>query len=133
MKRTSLKHAETRVNAAHVETAVDTLMRGYEEEINLYLVLRKLTLNQREMLLEGGRLERFCDLHEEKEDLLAIIGQIDDEMASAKGVVVEHRAEEHPKCVALAHLLDRLTDVIEDTRRLEGSNAMLLQVVPQSA
>ena len=115
------------VENLNVEKAVETLLRGYEEEASLYSVVRNLTLNQRETLHSVWDLQRFADLLDEKEDLLQIIGQIDEELAPAKTVVMAQGPERCPHRNRLTRLLDKLTEMIEEIRLIEGSNASILK------
>ena len=71
-----------------VEAAVNSLLSGYQEELNLYLVVRNLTMAQRELLTQqhaavgiaAGLTQRadfmrFTDLLDEKEDILRSLAE----------------------------------------------------------
>ena len=113
-----------------VESAADTLVQGYEEEINLYLVMRSLTLKQKKMLRAGGDLAEFCDLLDEKDDLLHIIAQMESELTPAKKVVMGQDPDMCPYTWKLAALLARLTRLIREIRIMDTGNAALLQELP---
>lgn len=110
--------------------AVDILLRGYEEEINLYSALRELSLKQRESLRADADLARLCDLLDEKEDLVALIGEIDSEMSRAKSVVLSLRPHTCPHHDRLAGLLDHVAGLIADIRAIEQENMSFLDKVP---
>ena len=111
------------------ELAVDMLLHGYREELNLYSAMRDVTLAQQKILNNGADLLRFTDLLDEKGDILQLIGQIDSEMAGAKSLVVSLPRAACPKRPQLAALLDRVTDVIQETRAIEQDNVLLLDHV----
>ena len=119
MKTTTLERNE-------LDAAVETLLRGYEEETSLYSVVRNLTRNQRVTLRDERDVPRFSDLHDEKEDILQLIEQIEDEMKSAKSVVMARHPDRCPRSLRLTRLLDNLTQLIEEIRILESANAALL-------
>ena len=112
-----------------VELAVDMLLHGYREELNLYSAVRDLSLAQYGILNNGADLLRFGDLLDEKEDVLRLIGQIDSEMAGAKALVAALPPSTCPRRRQLAALLDRVTDAIEETRAIERDNVSLLDRV----
>ena len=112
-----------------VELAVDMLLHGYREELNLYSAVRDLSLAQYGILNNGADLLRFGDLLDEKEDVLRLIGQIDSEMAGAKALVASLPPSTCPRRRQLAALLDRVTDAIEETRAIERDNVSLLDRV----
>jgi len=107
--------------------AMDALVRGYSEEIELYSTVRALTRRQSEMLRGGWSLDLFADLLDEKEDLLRMIGQIESLMKKAKSLVLAKKPPEGPNRWKLEKLLDRLTAIIEEIRLLEGDNASILE------
>jgi len=109
-----------------IELAMDMLLRGYQEELNLYSAMHELTLTQKEILGDEGSLSRFCDLLQEKEQILRVIGQIDDEMSGAKALITSSAPNGTPRRRQLNALLDRLTDTIDDLRALEQDNASVL-------
>ena len=122
-----------------LESAIKVLLRGYEEELNLYFVVRALAMRQKEMLREPSDLLSFCDLLDEKEDLLQIIGQMEYEMEGAKSFVLSSqpgtcpylsRASRPNGRWRLTVLLDRVTAAIEDIRAIEQDNISLLQSMP---
>ena len=111
------------------ELAVDMLLHGYREELNLYSAMRDVTLAQQKILNNGADLLRFTDLLDEKGDILQLIGQIDSEMAGAKALVTSLPQATCPRRRQLAALLDRVTDTIEQTRAIEQDNVSLLDHV----
>ena len=117
-------------NQVEMDSAVDFLLRGYEEELNLYSVVFDLTVRQNQVLRDSQDLVRFCDLLDEKEDLLRIIGQIDVEMKQAKTFLLLQQPEVCPRRWRLTFLLDRVTRLIERIRARERMNIELLQGVP---
>lgn len=119
----------TRYEIQEAVAAADLLVRGYEEEINLYTAVRDLALRQKEMLQDVPNLLRFCKLLDEKEDLLRIIGRIETEMKSAKAVVTSVGPNGCPHRLKLATLLDKVRDMIEDIRAIEHENVSLLETV----
>ena len=116
----------------NVESAVNALVRGYQEETNLYLAMRRLTLSQKEMLANGEDLAWIWDILDAKEDLLKMIEEIEGTMAQAKAVVLSQAPETCPDRWKLTTLLDRLTEIIEELRILENGNAALLRKRPQA-
>ena len=108
-------------------SAMDTLVHGYREESELYTRVRKLTWRQRDTLREGRNLDRFCDLLDEKEDLLRMIEQVESVMKGAKSLVLGRKQPECPNRWQLERLLDQLAEMIEEIRALEGANASLLE------
>jgi hypothetical protein len=112
-----------------VAGALVNLTRAYQEEAGMYLAMRDITVRQYQALCDADLL-RFGDLFDEKEDLLAIIGQIDAETEGAKGILLSGPTDETPERLKLASLLDRITQVIEEIRLLESHNAALLDSVP---
>ncbi len=113
-----------------LDAAMDTLLRGYEEELNLYALVWDLTARQKEMLRDPMDLLPFKDLLDEKEDLLRIIGQMEAEMTGAKTLVLSQEPERCPHRSRLITLLDRLTEIIEDIRAMERENISLLETTP---
>jgi len=112
---------------ANLTAAMDALVHGYREEVELYSTVRAITWRQRDTLREEWNLDRFCDLHDEKEDLLRMIGQIETVMQGAKSLVLSRKPPQSPSRWKLERLLDRLTAMIEEIRALEGANASLLE------
>jgi len=106
--------------------AVEELTSGYEEEARLYATMFELSLEQRETLRKGGDIRRFMDLLEEKEDILRLIGQIDDRMADAREDLMSGNPEDGPARERLGGLLDCVAMLIEDVRFVETSNALFL-------
>ena len=117
---------------ANITAAVNALVRGYEEETNLYLAMRRLTLSQKEMLAHGEDLSWVWDILDEKEDLLKMIEEIEGTMGEAKAVVLSQDPETCPNRWKLTPLLERLTEIIEELRVLETGNAALLRRMPQA-
>jgi len=117
---------------ANVEAAVNALVRGYQEETNLYLAMRRLTLSQKEMLANGEDLAWIWDILDAKEDLLKMIEEIEGTMAPAKAVVLSQAPATCPDRWKLTTLLDRLTEIIGELRALENGNAALLRKLPQA-
>jgi len=126
-----------------VEAAVNSLLSGYQEELNLYLVVRNLTMAQKELLtpqhaavgIAAGLTQRadfmrFTDLLDEKEDILRIIGQIESEMKPSKSLVMSQEPETCPRRWTLATLLDRVADTIDEIRVMERDNVSRLQEIP---
>jgi len=118
--------------ATDVTSAVDYLTQAYKEEAGLYLAVRDTTVRQQMALERDADLMRFADLFETKEDLLALIGQLDAEMAPAKSVIMSHPPEDTDTRRKLARLLDHVTEIIEEIRLLESHNAELLEHVPDT-
>ena len=112
---------------ANLAAAMDALVHGYSEELELYTTVRALTWRQRRTLDDGWNLARFCDLLDEKEDLLRMIGQIESVMKSAKTLALSRKLAQCPDRWKLERLLDRLTALIEEIREVEGANASLLE------
>jgi hypothetical protein len=111
----------------NLTTAMDALVHGYSEEVELYSTLRALTWSQRDILCDGWNLDRFGDLLDEKEDLLQMIDQIETLMQDAKSLVLSRKPVHCPGRWKLERLLDRLTAMIEEIRAVEGANASLLE------
>ena len=112
---------------ANLTAAMDALVHGYSEEMELYSTVRALTWRQRETLCDGWNLDQFGDLLDEKEDLLQMIGQIESVMKSAKSLVLTRKPPQGPSRWKLERLLDQLTAMIEEIREVEGANATLLE------
>ena len=120
-------------NRQRIKAAMDLLIRGYEEEVNLYSAVRDLALRQKRMLGESSDLVRFCRLLADKEDLLRIIGRIEEEMAPARSLVTSLGPERYPDRWKLTVLLDQVWDLIEDIRALERQSISLLERVPEKS
>jgi hypothetical protein len=112
---------------ATLTAAMDALVHGYSEEMELYSTVRALTWRQRDTLRDGWNLARFGDLLDEKEDLLRMIGQIESVMKNAKSLVLAKKPPQCPNRCKLERLLDQLTAMIEEIREVEGANATLLE------
>ena len=112
---------------ASLTAAMDALVHGYSEELELYSTVRALTWRQRRTLDEEWNLDRFGDFLDEKEDLLRMIGQIESVMKSAKSLVLSRKPAQCPGLWQLERLLDQLTAMIEEIRAVEGANASLLE------
>ena len=115
---------------ADVATALDDLVRGYEEEMQLYRKVRNLAWGQRMALRNGRDLNRFGDLLDEKQDLLRMIAEIESHLRAAKSLVVSRELPQCPNRRKLETLLDELAATIEDTCVIESANAALLNAVP---
>jgi hypothetical protein len=113
-----------------VTSALESLNRSYREEAGLYLAVRDVTVRQYQALQEEPDLLRFADLFEEKEDLLAIIDQVEAEAVPAKDAVLSAPPDGGPGRARLAGLLDRITQTIEEIRLIESHNAALLERLP---
>jgi hypothetical protein len=111
-------------------SAMNALLKGYQEEAQLYLRMLRLTWQQRDILRSALDVHRFRDLLEEKEDLLRLIAQIEFEMKDARSFVLSQPPSGCPNRWKLEMLLDRLTEMIEEIRVVEGNNACLLQTIP---
>ena len=107
--------------------ALDMLVRGYEEELNLYSDVRDLTARQQTELCERHDAQSFRDMLAEKESLLRFIGRIEEQLAPAKVIAMTRRMNGHPSRVKLTALLDAVTDVIEETREMERENVQMLE------
>ena len=125
-KRSSATTAQ-RNPPENLTAAMDALVHGYSEEMELYSTLRALTWSQRDILCDGWNLDRFGDLLDEKEDLLQMIDQIEAVMQEAKSLVLSRKPPQSPSRWKLERLLDRLAAMIEEIRAVEGANASLLQ------
>ena len=112
-----------------VANAMDALILGYSEEMEIYSTVRALTWQQRDTLRDGWNLDQFGDLLDEKEDLLEMIGQIESVMKSAKSLVLAKKPPQSPNRWKLERLLDQLTGLIEEIRAVEGANASMLEDV----
>ena len=112
----------------NVDMAMNMLMMGFKEELNLYSVVRELTLSQKKILRNGRDLMRFNDMLDEKEDVLRLIDQIDEELSKAKTVVTSQHAPATCRRKELARVLDQVTETIEDIRSMERENVELLDV-----
>jgi len=113
-----------------IEEALGMLLMGYKEELNLYSVVRRLTLGQRKILNNGRDMLRFNDMHDEKQDVLRLIDQIDKELSKAKKVVTSKHSPHAGPERKLAHVLDRVTETIEGIRSVERENIELLNLQP---
>ena len=120
----------THLKRKDVKDAVDLLMRGYEEEMNLYATVRELTLRQKEMLRARAGMNPLCALANEKDQVLSLIDRLEKEMAEAKSVVMSRPPRECPNRWRLAALLDSVQDMIEDIREDERGNAEMLVAIP---
>ena len=127
LRRAGATAAAERSAPASLAAAMDALVRGYREELQLYSTVRALTWRQRDTLREGWNLDRFGDLLDEKEDLLQMIGQIESVMKGAKSLVLARKPSQCPDRWTLERLLDQLTAMIEEIRAVEGANASLLE------
>ena len=116
------------LKAGNVDVAMTMLLTGYKEELNLYSVVRELTLSQQRILHNGRDLMRFNDMLDEKEDVLRLIDQIDEELSKAKTVVTSQRPTSTCRKKELAHVLDQVTETLEDIRAMERENVELLDV-----
>jgi len=114
------------------QVAVEELTSGYEEEARLYATIFQLSLEQRQALRKRGNLRRFADLLEEKEDILRLIGQIDDRMADTREALMSMDLRSCPARERLGALLDCVAMLIEDVRAVEEANAAFLDV-PRAA
>lgn len=117
---------------ADVAGALQNLTRAYREEAGMYLAVRDITVRQYQAL-QSADLLQFGDLFDEKEDLLAMIDQIDTEAASVKKFVLSTPPDGSATRHKLAILLDRITQVIEEIRLLESHNAAILDGIPLKA
>jgi len=117
--------------ASLVEAAMDILLECYQEELNLYMAVRDLTVRQSRMLRQGADLMRVMRILDEKEDLLGIVGRMESEMRGAKAFVLSQPPEDNPRRQRLVSLLDRLTETIEDIRSMERENIRLLEAAPR--
>jgi len=108
------------------DDAVRMLLCGYREEVNLYEEIRRVCLEQREALAVRQDLAQVCDLLDEKDDILRLIGEIDVQMSDAKTVVLNLCSEDWPEREKLGEVLDRVTGVIEDVRRIEQETVKCL-------
>ncbi len=122
-----MNRKRTDASPANLAAAMEALVHGYSEELELYSTVRALTWSQRHTLDEGWNLDRFCDLLDEKQDLLQMIGQIEAVMKSAKSLVLNRNLAQCPDRWKLERLLDQLTALIEEIREVEGANATLLE------
>jgi len=109
-----------------MDRAVRRLLDAYDEEMHLYSIMRELTLEQRAALAETGRVDRFLDLFDQKQDLLELIGQIDSSVNEARTTVLSSQPDGCPGRGRLGALLDRLRNLIEDIRAIERENAARL-------
>ena len=114
--------------AGDVDVAMNMLVMGFKEELNLYAVVRELTLSQKKILGNGRDLMRFNDMLDEKEDVLRLIDQIDEELSKAKTVVTSQRPQSTCCRKELAHVLDQVTETIEEIRVMERENVELLDM-----
>ena len=112
--------------AGNVDVAIDMLLMGYKEELNLYAAVRELTLSQKKILCNGRDLMRFQDMLDEKEDVLRLIDQIEEEMSKAKPVVTSPHPPSSCRRKKLVRVLDQVTETIEEIRALERENVELL-------
>jgi len=116
----------THVKQQTVARAVNLLMKGYEEEMNLYAVVHELTVRQKQMLLARAGFLPVVQLHARKEEVLDVIGRLEREMEDAKHVVMAQRPKDCPHRLRLAALLDSVRGMIEDIRDVEQDNARML-------
>ena len=112
--------------AGNVDVAIDMLLMGYKEELNLYAVVRELTLSQKRILCNGMDLMRFKDMLDEKDDVLKLIDQIEEELSKAKPVVTAQHPPSTCRRKELVRVLDQVTETIEDIRAMERENVELL-------
>jgi len=122
-----MNRKRTDASPANLTAAMDALVHGYREELEIYSTVRALTWSQRRTLDQDWNLDRFCDLLDEKQDLLQMIGQIESVMKSAKSLVLTRDLAQCPDRWKLERLLDQLTILIEEIREVEGANATLLE------
>jgi len=109
-----------------VADAMGELVRGYEEETQLYTRVRNLTWKQRMTLLDGQDLYQFGDLLDEKQDILRLIAEMETRLRGAKSIVLSRKPSQCPNRSKLEALLDGLAATIEQIRALESANASLL-------
>ncbi len=112
---------------ASLTAAMDALVHGYSAELEIYSTVRQLTRRQGDILCDGGDLDQFGDLLDEKEDLLRMIEQVESAMKGAKTLVLGRKQPECPNRWQLERLLDKLAAMIEEIRAIEGANASLLE------
>ena len=113
-----------------IDNAVMTLLKGYETEVDLYSEIRDLSASQREKLMSQQDLASFCELYNEKEGLLDVLGQIDTELTDAKTVVLTSDPETCPCRERLNNLLGSVTNIIEEICDIERENAAYLEKIP---
>ncbi len=109
------------------DMAMDMLLEGYREETRLYRLLLEVAREQRTTLLAHGTVARFSDLLDAKEDLVEMIGQIEQHLEYAKRVVLSHGPATQDGCAALAAILDHVTQVIAEVQDIEEGNAAMLE------
>jgi hypothetical protein len=115
-----------------VAAAMNALMKGYREEVHLYMDVCRLTWKQRDTFREGWDQAQFHDLQDEKENLLRMLGQFESEMRAAKVIVLSKEPLECPDRWQLKMLLDRLTETIEEIGIVESANASFLCTIPMA-
>ena len=113
-----------------IKVAVDVLVRGYEEELNLYQVVRDLSLEQKALLDDPGDMTSLYELLERKEDVLGLVGLLESEMAGARTLVMAQSPAECPHRLRLAAVLASVQDMIEEIREMERHSADMLERVP---
>ena len=112
-----------------IKAAVDMLTQGYEEEMNLYAMVRDLSLKEKNLLKQQKGTTALYHLMEKKEEVLELIGRIEAEMDGAKTLVMAQEPEKCPHLWHLAALLDSVQDMIEDIRDVERDNALMFDRV----
>jgi hypothetical protein len=117
----------TKQNA--ISQAVHMLMRGYEEEMNLYHIVHSLAQREKDILLSESRPAELGQVLVEKAEALDMIDRIESEMKDAKGIVMAHAPDDCPRRWQLAALLGSVQDMIEDVRDIERDNAYMLEPI----
>lgn len=112
-----------------VAAATETLVRGYQEEAELYMHVRRLTWEQRDALRERWDLDQFHDLRDEKEDLLKMIEEVESGMRAAQALVLSQGPAACLNRSQLNGLLDQLVEIIEEIWIVESDNASLLNAI----
>ena len=109
-----------------VAAAINDLVRGYREEAQLYMRVRRLTWQQHDTLHEGWDLDQFHDLLDEKDDLLQMVEQIESGMHTARAIVLLKKPLECLNRLKLDMVLDHIIETIEEIWIVESDNASLL-------
>jgi len=120
----------TKTGRRALHQAVHLLMHGYEEEINLYSLVRDLSRRQEATLGTRDGIRRFCELHRRKEEALELIGRIESEMGAAKSIILAHPPEACPHRRRLGEILENVQRTIRAVREAEERNAAMLERVP---
>jgi len=120
----------TKARRRLLDQAVHLLIRGYQEEMSLYRLVRDISQRQVRTLDGQDGLRAFCELHRRKEQVLDLIGRIESEMRVAKEVVLSHSPTDCPHRHRLVEILQDVQGLIRAVREAEELNADRLQRVP---